>query len=172
MVRHCFPDLSDPFGATDSCILTTLNKHVDELNAQVLLQQAGEEHVFKSADFFGPDAADEEQVYPIEVLNTLLPSNQSAKSFLWLVVFDFILNALVKGHHLLNAKGMAPHELRLRVGAPVVFLRNLNREQGMMNGTRGIILAVRKYTVQVKAFYTTSIWNCEIPSPLLLQTTP
>ena len=48
--------------------------------------------------------------------------------------------------------GMAPHELCLRVGAPVVFLRNLSREQGMMNGTRGIILSLRAHSVQTIAF--------------------
>ena len=83
MVHHCFPDLSNPFGSADACILTTLNKHVDELNARVLDRQGGEEHVYKSADFFGPDAWEEEEVYPVEVLNTLLPSTQPANQFLW-----------------------------------------------------------------------------------------
>ena len=61
----------------------------------------------------------------------------------------------------LAAYGMAPHELRLRVGAPIVFLRNLNREQGMMNGTRGIILALRKYTVQAIASLSFMKVPCE-----------
>ena len=104
----------------DACILTTLNKHVDEMNATIQARTDGEERTYKSADFFGPDAAEEEGVYPVEVLNTLTPS------------------------------GMAPHQLTLRVGAPVVFLRNLNRDQGMMNGTRGVILALRPWSVQVK----------------------
>ena len=47
--------------------------------------------------------------HPVELLNTLLPS------------------------------GLPPHQLVLKVGAPVVFIRNLNREQGIMNGTRGVI---------------------------------
>ena len=47
--------------------------------------------------------------HPVELLNTLLPS------------------------------GLPPHKLVLKVGAPVVFIRNLNREQGIMNGTRGVI---------------------------------
>jgi hypothetical protein len=104
----------------DACILTTLNKHVDEMNATIQERSDGEERTYKSADFFGPDAAEEEGVYPVEVLNTLTPS------------------------------GMAPHQLTLRVGAPVVFLRNLNRDQGMMNGTRGILLALRPWSVQVQ----------------------
>ena len=35
--------------------------------------------------------------------------------------------------------GLPPHKLVLKVDAPLVFIRNLNREQGIMNGTRGVI---------------------------------
>jgi ATP-dependent DNA helicase PIF1 len=100
--------------------LTTLNKHVDEMNSAILARAEGEERTYNSADFFGPDAAEEQGVYPVEVLNSLTPS------------------------------GMPPPQLTLRVGAPVVFLRNLNRDQGMMNGTRGVILALRPWSVQVQ----------------------
>ena len=35
-------------------------------------------------------------------------------------------------------------------GAPVVLLRNLNRDQGRMNGTRDIFLALRPWSFQVQ----------------------
>jgi ATP-dependent DNA helicase PIF1 len=92
----------------DACILTTLNKHVDEMNATIQARAEGEERSYKSADFFGPDAAEESGVYPVEVLNTLTPS------------------------------GMAPHQLTLRVGAPIVFLRNLNHSPAYVWGGVGI----------------------------------
>jgi ATP-dependent exoDNAse (exonuclease V) alpha subunit len=38
---------------------------------------------------------------------------------------------------------MPPHKLRLKVGAPVTLMRNINGEQGLCNGTR---LRVRRLT--------------------------
>ncbi len=68
--------------------------------------------------------------HPVELLNTLLPS------------------------------GLPPHKLVLKVGAPVVFIRNLNREQGIMNGTRGVIQSCPSDI----AFTTThSVCLCTMP---------
>lgn len=66
--------------------------------------------IWYAADYFGPEAAELEMQFPIEVLNTLVPS------------------------------GLPPHRLVLKQGAPIVFLRNLNRRQGLMNGTRGVVV--------------------------------
>jgi ATP-dependent DNA helicase PIF1 len=121
LINHAFPAGCHANATNmDGCILTTMNKHVDDMNATIQARAVGEERTYKSADYFGPDAEEEQGVYPVEILNTLTPS------------------------------GMAPHQLTLRVGSPVVFLRNLNREQGMMNGTRAIILALRPWSVQVR----------------------
>ena len=106
MVQHCFPDLTNIFGATDACILTTLNKHVDELNARVLARQSGEEHVYKSAQFFGPDAYEEEVVYPVEVLNTLLPSKQPGNHLRVRMISLFLKK---RGRHLYSFLGCLWH---------------------------------------------------------------
>lgn len=39
----------------------------------------------------------------------------------------------------LNFGGFTPHELKLKVGAQVIVLRNLNRKAGLLNGTRLIL---------------------------------
>ena len=109
LIRHVFPaGCHASAGNMDACILTTLNKHVDEMNATIQARAEGEERTYKSADFFGPDAAEEAGVYPVEVLNTLTSS------------------------------GMAPHQLTLRVGAPVVFLRNLDQASAYVWGGVGV----------------------------------
>ena len=39
----------------------------------------------------------------------------------------------------LTPSGMPPHELKLKIGATVILLRNLNSAKGQCNGTRAII---------------------------------
>jgi ATP-dependent DNA helicase PIF1 len=109
-VDRVFPDLAAAGQiGTDACILTTLNKYVDEMNDRVLQLVGGQEHVQVSADYFPPDSEGLSERYPVELLNTLLPS------------------------------GLPPHRLVMKEGAPVVFLRNLSRKLGMMNGTRAVV---------------------------------
>lgn len=115
LIRRVFPELGISESAAEgSCILTTLNKHVDELNDVCLGLDQGLSAEYLSADFFGPECADIEEHYPVEILNQLSPS------------------------------GLPPHRLTLKKGAPVVFLRNMNRKLGVMNGTRGVIEAYQE----------------------------
>ena len=41
--------------------------------------------------------------------------------------------------HTLNFNGLPPHELKLKIGIPVMLMRNLNQSMGLCNGTRMII---------------------------------
>jgi hypothetical protein len=36
----------------------------------------------------------------------------------------------------INITGLPPHELHLKIGSPVILLRNLNSKMGLCNGTR------------------------------------
>ena len=53
--------------------------------------------------------AEEAHIYPIEYLNTLCPS------------------------------GMPPHKLKLKVGCPIMLMRNMNPHDGHCNGTKYVI---------------------------------
>jgi len=44
----------------------------------------------------------------------------------------------------LNDGGLPPALLCLKVGSPVILLRNLDPEEGLCNGTRMVVLNVRK----------------------------
>ncbi len=48
-------------------------------------------------------------LYPTEFLNTILPS------------------------------GLPPHKLKLKIGAPIMLLRNMNGSKGQVNGTRMVV---------------------------------
>jgi len=50
----------------------------------------------------------------------------------------------------LNASGLPPALLCLKVGSPVILLRNLDPEEGLCNGTRIIVLNVRKKVLQCR----------------------
>jgi len=97
-------------------ILTTLNKDVDYLNDIALEKLAGNTATLESADsVISGDELPNENIYPIEFLNTLTPS------------------------------GMPPHSLQIKVGAPIILLRNLNQKEGLVNGTRLKLTNIHRY---------------------------
>lgn len=49
-----------------------------------------------------------------------------------------------------NLPEVAPHEICLKPGAPVMFLRNMNKKLGMMNGTRAVVQKCLRYTLLVQ----------------------
>jgi hypothetical protein len=50
----------------------------------------------------------------------------------------------------LTLQGMAPHKLHIKVGLPIVLLRNMNRDRGLMNGTRLVVVRCLRYSIQAK----------------------
>lgn len=46
--------------------------------------------------------------------------------------------------------GLPTHQLKLKVGAPIILMRNLNQSKGLCNGTRMIITRLAKQVIQVQ----------------------
>ena len=46
--------------------------------------------------------------------------------------------------HSLNFNGIQPHNLQLRVGCPIMSLRNIDQSIGLCNGTRLIVKALQE----------------------------
>ncbi|UYV73842.1 hypothetical protein LAZ67_11001095 [Cordylochernes scorpioides] len=90
-------------------ILCPKNDDVDLLNSEIMDRITGEDTVYKSDDTVVTDEDDQRENYPVEFLNSLSPS------------------------------GMPPHRLRLKIGAIVMLLRNLNTKKALCNGTRLIV---------------------------------
>ncbi|CAJ0930613.1 unnamed protein product [Ranitomeya imitator] len=90
----------------NKAILMPLNYDVHALSDKILSQVQGEHSTYCSIDTI----AEEEGViltdYFVEFLNSLNPT------------------------------GMSPHELKLKSGAVIMLLHNLNRKRGLCNGTR------------------------------------
>jgi len=96
----------------DRAILAITNEIVDEINDYIINLVPGMEKEYYSADTISncTDTCNDAHIlYPVEYLNTL------------------------------NANNFPCHKLKLKVGVPIMLLRNLNQSLGLCNGTRLII---------------------------------
>lgn len=99
------------------CLITPLNKTVEDMNAIMLNKLPGQPFVSTSIDEIDDQFEDP---MSIDVLNA----------------FD--------------ANGFPCHRLFLKVGQPVMVIRNLSVAQGICNGTRLIILLISNHLLRCK----------------------
>ena len=99
-------------------ILTSRNNVALHINNLILDQlDAATEHIALSLDSIADTESGDTTNFPVEFLNTLTPS------------------------------GLPPHRLRLRVGAVVIVLRNLDKERGILGRTDGAGRAADRFVV-------------------------
>nr|GEZ78541.1 DNA helicase [Tanacetum cinerariifolium] len=101
-----------PKGLQKKVIVCSKNEIADTINAKVLALLNQEQRVYLSSDEATPhgnDGGKTELLYPNKYLNSL------------------------------KFAGLPPHKLELKVGAPIILLRNLNLTGGLCNGTRMIV---------------------------------
>ena len=134
IVTHTYPDLlhnmTDPSFFKDRAILAPTNAIVDALNDYVVDFIPGEENTYLSCDSTcndGADAGGPGDMYTPEFLNTL------------------------------TASGLPAHKLRLKVGVPVMLLRNIDQNLGLCNGTRFIITRMGTYVLEAKVILGSNI---------------
>ncbi|GJV28187.1 DNA helicase [Tanacetum coccineum] len=104
-------------------IVCPKNETADTINSKVLQIVQGETMAYFSHDEATPlerDGAEIEMLYPIEHLNTL------------------------------KFPSFPPHQLELKVGAPVILLRNVNVDGGLCNGTRMIVRQMMTKLIEVQ----------------------
>ena len=133
LIRETYPDLHDIaqahvshrqrcryFGAR--AVLASTNATVDDLNDAVLDQWPGTLIVARSIDSATAheESGHDELQYPDEYFNSL------------------------------KLPGLPHHELRLKVGVPILLIRNLNCSKGLCNGARFMVLHVSKNALRVK----------------------
>jgi hypothetical protein len=98
-------------------ILAPKNTDIDEVNNAIFELLSEELHTYLNADSLAPTkkgasaiaGVSMDSLYPVEFLNTLQFSS------------------------------IANHKLELKVGVPILLLRNLNQSIGLCNGTRLIV---------------------------------
>ena len=119
-IDWCFPDIAHNPDVGDKAILTPLNKDCHELNRMALQKMAGAVSVHRSIDSIMEDEVNEAANYQIEFLNSL------------------------------DLSGMPVHNLELKIGCPLILLRNLNAPAGLCNGTRLKLIAVTQRLLTVR----------------------
>ena len=105
-------------------LLSARNDDVHTINDQVLDQMVGEERCFISADSVIQEAGADQNInshpYPVEFLRSL------------------------------NASGLPRGELKLKIGCPLILLRNLAPSRGLCNGTRMILRRMSERVLEVE----------------------
>ncbi|XP_046632783.1 uncharacterized protein LOC124312311 [Daphnia pulicaria] len=120
LVEHVFGDpaqLLDPVVSQQICsraILCPKNGDCLRINNQIIKDMPGTLHEYRSIDTIDSDDPEEISNYPTEVLNS----------------FD--------------VSGIPTHLLKMKVGAVIILLKNIDSRQGLCNGTRLIIRALRE----------------------------
>jgi ATP-dependent DNA helicase PIF1 len=113
LISFVYDDFESNYLSTDylsnRAILTPTNLNVDQINSKVLDMFPGATKVYLSADSVEAAESVNSNLYPVELLNSLAPN------------------------------GIPSHELRLKVGVPIIILRNLDPKNGLCNGTRAIV---------------------------------
>lgn len=127
IVQNTFPDLLNKINDIDylkeRCILCLTNEIVDKINSHVLEKMPGELHEMLSADEIDPSTRNLEEMqimYPPEFLNRL------------------------------RFSGIPNHKLELKIGVPVILLRNTNLRRGLCNGTRLIITNISRTVLEAE----------------------
>lgn len=103
-------------------ILTTQNKQVHDLNYSILDRLPSVEQLYSSADSYSMDC----------------PTLQETSN----IPVEFL--------HSLNASGLPIAQLRLKVGCPVILLRNIDARRGLCNGTRGTIVSMGHHLLEIR----------------------
>ena len=107
----------------DRTILCSRNDDVHELNKKILDSFPGDEKVYLSADSIPITERNGEQgdlMYPVEYLNSI------------------------------QCSGIPLHKVTLKIGCPVMVLRNIDPSQGICNGTRGVVTRMQSRVIEIR----------------------
>ena len=104
----------------ERAILSPLNSDVDDLNDLCISRLSGISKTFLSIDVAINETGSHDYSVPKEYLNTI------------------------------NLSGLPKHSITIKLGCPIILLRNLDRSAGLCNGTRLIVVAFAERVIQAR----------------------
>ncbi|XP_023916072.1 uncharacterized protein LOC112027653 [Quercus suber] len=119
IVKATYPDFDTKFNNTK--FLAPTNEVVEDINGYMIDLINVDEETYLSADSLckaSSNILDQDVMYPIEFLNSL------------------------------KFPGIPNHKLILKVGLPIMLLRNLNQSNGLCNGTRLLVTQLSKWVLE------------------------
>lgn len=126
LIHAIYPDIDGPIPPPEyfleRIILAARNKDVHELNQNILDRMQGESYTFHSADTVVSERGADgvDEAIPLEYLR------------------------------MLEASGLPPGELTVKLGCPLILLRNLSPGSGLCNGTRMTLVRVTRHILEVR----------------------
>jgi len=132
LIRTIYPDhrchSGNPVYLMQCSILAPKNIDVDEVNNAILESLSEESQTYLSA-------------------NSLTPTEEGAS-----VAPGVLMDSLYLVEFLITLQfsGIANHELELKVGVPILLLRNLNQSIGLCNGTRLIVKRLGQRVIEAE----------------------
>ncbi|KAH9536339.1 hypothetical protein CY35_17G102200 [Sphagnum magellanicum] len=142
LIRTIYPDhrchSGDAMYLMQRSILAPKNTDVDEVNNGILEWLSEESHTYLSANSLTPTkegasvatGVSMDSLYPVEFLDTL------------------------------QFSGIANHELELKVGVPILLLRNLKQSIGLCNGTRLIVKGLGQRVIEAEIITGNNVGKC------------
>ncbi|KAK4597272.1 hypothetical protein RGQ29_015015 [Quercus rubra] len=134
IVKATYPDFDTKFSNVkyleERAILAPTNEVVEDINGYMIDLINVDEETYLSADSLckaSSNILDQDVIYPIEFLNSL------------------------------KFPGIPNHKLRLKVGLPIMLLRNLNQSNGLCNGTRLLVTQLSKWVLEAQIISRTHI---------------
>nr|XP_043625766.1 ATP-dependent DNA helicase PIF1-like [Erigeron canadensis] len=116
----------------EKAILAPTNEVVKKINDKVMEMLPGEEKVYLSSD-------------------SICKQDNPSNSNLDLYTPDFL--------NKVELSGLPNHKLCLKVGVPVMLLRNVDQTAGLCNGTRLLVRRLGKHVIEVSIITGTNIGN-------------
>ncbi|CAN1274857.1 ATP-dependent DNA helicase PIF1 [Linum perenne] len=116
-------DIVDPSYLAKRAVLAPLHDTVSLTNEYMLNLFPGREKCYYSSDSIQYEAANQSEIeaeFPPEFLNSLRIGN------------------------------FPDHELKLKVGVPVILLRNIDQSMGLCNGTRAIVRTLGTWSIEIE----------------------
>ncbi|KAL5148491.1 ATP-dependent DNA helicase PIF1 [Glycine soja] len=134
IISSTFPDLSchhnDPEYFQTRAILASTNETVQRVNDYMLTMIPGEQMEYLSSDS--------------------VDKSKTIESCHFRSLSTKFLNSL-------TTSGLPNHCLKLKIGTPIILLRNLDQTQGLCNGTRLIITKLAKHVIAADIISGTNI---------------
>ena len=129
LISHIYSELDTiPFSTEDRrrqyfserVILSPRNFDVDKVNEDILERFPGQHKEYLSSDSVIQESGAFDESMPTEYLNTI------------------------------SISGMPLHKTMLKIGCPIILLRNLDYSAGLCNGTRLIIMRMAEQVIEAK----------------------